>query len=94
MENLQFIRKVNGKEVICDVICTYKDEDTNKDFIVFTDRTVDKNNKLNLYYSLYERINNNIKLIETTDIEDKKTGLLLIEEIINEIEEEHNGKKN
>ena len=93
MENLQFIRKIDGKDVVCDVIATYNDEDTNKDFIVYTDRTIDKNNKLNLFYSLYERVNNNIKLIETTDIEDKKTGLLLIEEIIKEIEEEHNGKK-
>ena len=94
MESLQFIRKINGKDIICDVICTYKDEDTNKDFIVFTDRTLDKNNKLNLYYSLYEKIDNNIKLIEITDIEDKRTGLQLIEEIVKEMDSEQNGKRN
>ncbi len=94
MESLQFIRKINGKDIICDVICTYKDEDTNKDFIVFTDRTLDKNNKLNLYYSLYEKIDNNIKLIEITDIEDKRTGLQLIEEIVKEMDGEQNGKRN
>ena len=41
--------------------------------------------KLNLYYSLIEEKNNNIVLIDITDVEDKKIGLEIIKELINDI---------
>ena len=53
-----------------------------KDFIVYTDKTFNENNKLKVYYSLYSMVENKIKLIDITDIEDKKIGLELIKEII------------
>ena len=73
MESMQFeMIKKNGTKVICDVIATYYDEERNKNFIVYTDKTFDKAGKLNLYYGLYEKVNNSIKLIDITDVEDKK----------------------
>lgn len=85
MEKLQFeITNNKGNKVICEVIATYHDDDTNKDFIVYTDKTYDINHKLNVYYSLYEKYNNSIKLIDIIDIKDKKIGLQLIQEIIKE----------
>ena len=84
MNEVQFeIIDRTGKKVICDVIATYHDDDTNKDFIVYTDRSLDENHKLKVYYSLYSMIQNKIKLIDITDVEDKKIGLELIKEIIN-----------
>ncbi len=86
MESMQFeVTKKDGKKVVCDVIATYHDDDTNKDFIVYTDRTLNEERKLNLYYSLYENQGNNIKLIDIVDIEDKKIGLELIKELVNDI---------
>ncbi len=86
MNSMQFeVTKNDGKKVICEVIATYHDDDTNKDFIVYTDKTFDENKKLKIYYSLYEKVHNAIKLIDITDINDKKIGLELIKEIINEI---------
>ena len=86
MESMQFeVTKKDGKKVVCDVIATYHDDDTNKDFIVYTDRTLNEERKLNLYYSLYENHGNNIKLIDIVDIEDKKIGLELIKELVNDI---------
>ena len=77
----------NGNKITCEVIATYHDDETNKDYIVYTDKTLDENKKLKIYYSLYKQIDNNIKLIDITDINDKKIGLKLIEELINDIRE-------
>ncbi len=54
-------KRKNGNKIIYEVFATYHDGNLNND-----------NNKLNAYYSLYKKINNNIKLIEITDINDKK----------------------
>ena len=86
MNELKFeTQDKNGNRLICDVIATYHDDNTNKDFIVYTNKTLDENNKLKLYYSLYKKEGNNIRLIDITDINDKKVGLELIKELINDI---------
>lgn len=86
MKSMQFeITNKDGKKIICEAIATYHDNDTNKDFIVYTDRTFDDNKKLNVYYSLYEKEDNNICLIDITSITDKKIGLELVKEIVNDI---------
>ena len=86
MKSMQFaIKDKSGRKIICEVIATYHDDETNKDYIVYTDKTLDENKKLKLYYSLYKQIDNNIKLIDVKDPEDKKVGLQLIKEIIEDI---------
>lgn len=86
MESMQFeITNNNGKKIVCEVIATYHDDNSNKDFIVYTDKSFDDNKKLNLYYSLYEKQNNSIKLIDITNAEDKKIGLEIIKELVNDI---------
>lgn len=81
MQELSLITYENGVEIIYDVIATYHDDLTSKDFIVYTDKRMDKNNNLNLFYSLYCYDNNKLKLLETIDLEDQKIGLELIKEI-------------
>ncbi len=86
MKRMQFeIIDKQGNKIICEVIATYHDDDTNKDFIVYTDGKLNEKKQLNIYYSLYEKINDKIKLIDIKDIEDKKIGLQLIQELIKEI---------
>lgn len=90
MESMQFeITNNEGKKVICEVIATYHEDSSNKDFIVYTDKTFDDNKKLNLYYSLYKKQGNNIKLINISEIEDKKIGLELIKELVNDVKSNH-----
>ena len=81
MEELSLITYENGLKIVYEVIATYHDDDTNKDYVVYTDKQTDENNNLNLFYSLYSYENNAIKLLETTEVEDKKVGLELIKEI-------------
>lgn len=86
MKRMQFeIIDKQGNKIICEVIATYHDDDTNKDFIVYTDGKLNEKKQLNIYYSLYEKINDKIKLIDIKDTEDKKIGLQLIQELIKEI---------
>ena len=84
MKRLQFEKIENNKKILCEVIATYHEDSNNKDYVVYTDNNI-TNNKLNIYYSLYKLVNNNIVLIDTKDIEDKKIGLELIKELIKEI---------
>lgn len=86
MSGMQFeVIDKNYNKIICDVIATYHDDSINKDFIVYTDNTYDKNNQLMIYYSLYKCIKNSISLIEITDFEDKKIGLQLVQELLKDI---------
>lgn len=81
MEELSLKVLENNKETIYEVIATYHDENTNKNYVIYTDKSVDKERKLNIFYSLYELKDNEIILIETNDLEDQKVGLELIKKI-------------
>ena len=86
MESMQFeITNSEGKKIICETIATYHDDNTNKDFIVYTDGSLNEEKKLKLYYSLYKMHDNGVELIEITDKEDKKIGLELIKELITDL---------
>ena len=86
MERMEFTTKDKfGNEIVCEVIATYHDDDTNKDYIVYTDKTLDENKKLKVYYGLYEKVGNGIKLKEAKTPEEKSIGLQIIKEILNDI---------
>ena len=86
MERMEFTTKDKfGNEIVCEVIATYHDDDTNKDYIVYTDKTLDENKKLKVYYGLYEKVDNGIKLKEAKTPEEKSIGLQIIKEILNDL---------
>ena len=86
MERMEFTTKDKlGNEIICEVIATYHDDNTNKDYIVYTDKTLDENKKLKVYYGLYEKVGNGIKLKEAKTPEEKSIGLQIIKEILNDL---------
>lgn len=67
------------------VIATYHDDNLNKDFLVYTDKTYNLENKLNVYYSTYQVIDNEIKINDTMSVDEKKVGLMLLKEIMNDL---------
>ncbi len=86
MKSMQFQTiDEKGNKNTYDVIATYYDDEKNKDFMVYTDRTLNKENKLNVYYSLYKKIDNSIKLIDITDKDDEKTALEVVREVISDL---------
>lgn len=56
-----------GKEVVYDVLFTFESEETNKNYIVYTDQTKDQQGNIQVYASIYDPNNPNSKLeaIET-----------------------------
>ena len=56
-----------GKEVVYDVLFTFESEETNKNYIVYTDQTKDENGNIQVYVSTYDPEDPNSKLgaIET-----------------------------
>ena len=48
----------DGKKIEYDVILTFKNELTNKDYIVYTDNQIDNQNKLRIYAAIYNPLTN------------------------------------
>lgn len=48
----------NGKTIEYDVILTFKNNKNNKDYIVYTDNEIDKENKLKIYAAIYNPLTN------------------------------------
>lgn len=44
----------NGKEVVYDVLFTFESEETNKNYIVYTDNTKDASGNIEVYASIYD----------------------------------------
>ena len=74
----------NGNEVEYDVLFTFESEETNKNYIVYTDQTKDDAGNIQVYASIYDPNDPNSKLEPiTTDKEWK-----VIETIISTLQEE------
>ena len=74
----------NGKEIECEVLFTFESDETNKNYIVYTDNTTDESGNTKVYASIYTPDSENLNLqpIET----DKEWKI--IETILNELQEE------
>ena len=74
----------NGKEIECEVLFTFESDETNKNYIVYTDNTTDEGGNTKVYASVYTPNSEdlNLKPIET----DKEWKI--IETILNELQEE------
>ncbi len=66
-ENSFVIVDDNGKEIKYDVLFTFQSEETNKDYIVYTDNSKDKDGNVQVFASIYHPNSENSKLeaIET-----------------------------
>lgn len=74
----------NGNEVEYDVLFTFESEETNKNYIVYTDQTKDGAGNIQVYASIYDPNDPNSKLEPiTTDKEWK-----VIETILSTLQEE------
>jgi uncharacterized protein YrzB (UPF0473 family) len=80
----------NGNEVVYDVLFTFESEETNKNYIVYTDNTRDEEGNVEVYASIYDPEDPNSKLEAIkTDKEWK-----VIETILDTLQEEIRNKKN
>jgi len=79
-----------GKEVECEVLFTFESEETKKNYIVYTDNTLDEEGNTKVYASIYNPNEAETKLLPIeTDKEWK-----IIETILEEIQSEVNNEGN
>ena len=77
-----------GKEIECEVLFTFESEETNKNYIVYTDNTTDEEGNTKVYASVYYPDQEETKL---EPIETEKEWKI-IESILDEIQKEIQGK--
>lgn len=92
MEEKNIFTVVNdkGEEVTCEVLFTFESEETNKNYIVYTDNTTDTDGNVKVYASIFDPNAENTELVPIeTDREWK-----IIETILDSIQEETNKNSN
>ena len=79
MEDLRFL----NNNITYYVIATYYDEEyTKKNYIIYTDKNL-IDNKLQVYYSLYEKVSDKvIKLVDIKTPLEKKVALSFLKEVM------------
>ena len=73
-----------GNEVICDILCTFDSEETKKSYIVYTDNTKNEDGKVQVYASIYDPNDKEMKLEEIKSEKEWK----VIETILQTLQEE------
>ncbi len=91
MEEKMTFKVVNdeGKEVECEVLFTFESDETKKNYIVYTDNTLDEEGNTKVYASIYNPDEDETKLLP---IETEKEWKI-IETILDELQNEIQGKE-
>lgn len=88
-ENMTFtVINDEGKEVECEVLFTFESEETKKNYIVYTDNTLDQEGNTKVFASIYDPNSDESKLLP---IETEKEWKI-IEVILEELQEEARGE--
>ena len=89
-ENVFTIIDNNGKERKCEVLFTFESEETNKNYIVYTDNTKDDEGNVRVYASIY-KVNG-----EKTELEaiESEREWKIVETILTSIQEESRKEEN
>ena len=80
----------NGVETVYDVLFTFENDETNKNYIVYTDNTKDEKGNIEVYASIYDPDDPKSKLEAITSDKEWK----VIETILETLQEEVRNKKN
>lgn len=90
MEEKMTFKAINaeGKEVECEVLFTFESEETKKNYMVYTDNTLDENGNIKVYASIY---NPELESSELLPIE-SESEWKIIETILEEIQNEVKGE--
>ena len=87
-ERMTFKVKDNeGKDIECEVLFTFESEETNKNYIVYTDNTTDENGNVRVYASIYNPDQPESDLIPIESEAEWKIIETILEEIQAEVRE-------
>ena len=95
MEEKMTFKVVNdeGKEVECEVLFTFESDETKKNYIVYTDNTLDEEGNTKVYASIYNPDEDETKLLPIETDKEWKIIETILEELQNEIQGEEAGSE-
>ena len=73
-----------GKEVECEVLFTFESDETKKNYIVYTDNTLDEEGNTKVYASIYNPDQDETKLLPIETDKEWKIIETILEELQNE----------
>jgi uncharacterized protein YrzB (UPF0473 family) len=73
-----------GKEVECEVLFTFESDETKKNYIVYTDNTLDEEGNTKVYASIYNPDEDETKLLPIETEKEWKIIETILEELQNE----------
>ena len=76
-----------GQEVDCEVLFTFESEETNKNYMVYTDNTIDPEGNTKVYASIYNPEGDSTKLIPIETEKEWKIIETILEELQAEVNE-------
>ena len=88
MEEKMTFKVVNdeGKEIECEVLFTFESDETKKNYIVYTDNTLDEEGNTKVYASIYNPDEDETKLLPIETDKEWKIIETILEELQNEIQ--------
>lgn len=96
MKEDQMIFKVindEGKEVECEALFTFESDETKKNYIVYTDNTLDEEGNTKVYASIYNPDEDETKLYPIETDKEWKIIETILEELQNEAENNAKGEE-
>lgn len=71
----------NGKKTVCDVLFTFDSEETGKSYIVYTDNSVNKDGKTQVFASIYNPDSDEQRLMPIETEKEWKIIEIILEEL-------------
>ena len=94
MDNTKMTFKImgeDGREIECEVLFTFESDETNKNYIVYTDNTLDEQGNTKVYASIYTPNEENTDLIPIETEKEWKIIETILEELQQQAKESLNG---
>ena len=87
-ENTFTVRDNEGKEITCEVLFTFESDETKKNYIVYTDNSLDESGNIKVYASIFDPSKDTTELMPIETEREWK----IIETILESIQEENKKK--
>ncbi len=89
MEQYFILYNENGDEIQCETLATFYSEETNKDYIIYTDNQLDEEGNYKVYASIYNMNEEGFELIEVETDEEWEMIASILETAQNEALEDN-----
>jgi len=92
--NIFTVLNDKGEEVQCEVLFTFQSEETNRNYIVYTDNSVDEDGNFKVYANIFDPSGEISELLPITTDREWEIIEIILEEIKKEVEKNNKSGNN